>query len=117
MKVLGVEQTEEYNQVYKLIEQFRIAAKKVCQTERVRGIVDVEITPNAKLGFHMSNECAHLTVGRQTYLEDVHNLGEVKGERDILPIRIMSLYHKLEGMLINEDITLLHIEKDILELS
>ncbi len=117
MKVLGVEQTETYNTIHELIEQFRTAAKTVCQTDKVRGIIDVEIVPNTKLGFHMSNECVFLTVDTQGYLEEPHNLGEIRGERDHLPIRIMSLYHKLESLIITEDITLLHIEKAILRIA
>lgn len=117
MKVLGVEQTETYNQIYELIEVFRAAAKRVCETQKVRGIIAVEIIPGAELSFHMSGESVYLKVEKQTYLEEVHNLGEIRGERDHLPIKIMSLYHKLEELIIVNTITLLHIEQAILRIA
>ncbi|MDX1699700.1 MAG: hypothetical protein R3250_03730 [Melioribacteraceae bacterium] len=117
MKVLGVEQTETYNQIHELIEDFRTAAKNICQTERVRGIIAVEIIPSVELSFHLSGNVVYLKAGKTTYLEEVHNLGELKGERDHLPIRIMSLYHKIEELIIRNKITLLHIEKAVLEIT
>lgn len=117
MKVLGVEQTETYNQIYELIEVFRAAAKRVCETQKVRGIIAVEIAPNIELSFHMSGEAVYLKADKTSHLEEVHNLGEVRGERDFLPIKIMSLYHKLEELIIVDTITLLHIEKAILEIA
>ena len=114
MKVKGVEQSETYNRIHNLIYHFRKAARNECIKYNCRGVVDIEIIPEITLSFHMSGQEVYLRADKTTFLERIHNQGEMMGERDHLPIKVMSLYHKLESLVIRGEITLFDIEKTIL---
>ena len=117
MKVLGVEQTPTYNQIYKLIEAFKKSAKAMCIAEKCNGTIGHEIVPGVELSYHKNTDGAYLKVGERSHTETVHKLGELEGEPDLVPVNIMSLYHKLEQLVMINELTLEDIERTIIDMT
>ena len=117
MKVLGVEQTHLYNQIYKLIEAFKKSAKAMCIAEKCNGTIGHEIVPGVQLSYHKNTDAAYLRVDEQSFMETPHQYGEMEHERMSMPITIMSLYHKLEGFVIVDKIKIEDIERVIIEIT